>query len=142
MANGIIGLPSLWDAFSMVITYVWSRYFPDVVVSFLLGIRFKAKYLPIALLAMDAVMGGGVSGGLMGILIGHLYYFTKEEWPNGRHWVRPFPWFSAMYTSGGKRRPDVKTPYGSAMAPRVEQSQRPKEQGSNVFKGVSRRLGD
>lgn len=79
---------TLWDSFSMVITYVWSRYFPDTVVSFLFGIRFKARFLPLALLAMDAVMGGGITGGLLGIGIGHLYYFLRDEWPGGADFVR------------------------------------------------------
>lgn len=89
--NGAVlgGVVTLWDAFSMVVSYVWSKYFPETMVSFLFGIRIKAKYLPVALLAMDAVMGGNVTGGILGIVVGHIYYFVKEEWPGGRILVQP-----------------------------------------------------
>jgi Derlin-2/3 len=87
--NAGVGVISLWDAFSMVISYVWSKYFPEVMVSFLFGIRFKARYLPLALLAMDAVMGGDVVGAVLGIIAGHLYYFVREEWPGGYRLVQP-----------------------------------------------------
>jgi Derlin-2/3 len=73
----------------MVITYVWSKYFADVTVSLLIGIRIKARFLPLALLVMDAAFGGSIVGGLLGILVGHLYYFVKEEWPGGASLLSP-----------------------------------------------------
>lgn len=62
----------------MTIVYVWAQYNKAVTVSFLFGFRFPAVYLPFVMAAADLVMGGNVMGALLGILVGHTYYFTKE----------------------------------------------------------------
>lgn len=39
------------------------------------------------MLVMDLVMGGDPMGGILGIIVGHLFYFVREEWPGGKRWV-------------------------------------------------------
>lgn len=45
------------------------------------GFKFKAVYLPWAYCAMRLVMGGSITEPLIGIGVGHLYYFFAEVFP-------------------------------------------------------------
>lgn len=76
----ILGLPVMWDALSMAIVYVWSRRFAEQKVSFWGGFAFPARYLPLVLLLWDALLRGQWVEGLLGILVGHLYWFAREEY--------------------------------------------------------------
>lgn len=53
----------------------------DQIVSFWFGTRFKARYLPWALFGMNFLLGGGGMSELIGILVGHLYYFVMMKYP-------------------------------------------------------------
>lgn len=63
-----------------VIIYVWSRREPESI-SNIFGFKFKALYLPWAYCAMRLVMGGSITEPLIGIAVGHLYYFLAEVFP-------------------------------------------------------------
>lgn len=121
----------------MVITYLWSRYFAEMTVSFLFGIRFKARYLPLALLALEAVMGGNIIGGLLGIMVGHLYWFLREEWPNGKYWTVPPRILVDLWQSGQGRT--IKKSFGSMTKP-VEKKPEPVST-TKAFIGTGRKLG-
>lgn len=60
-----------------VIIYTWSRREPDAV-SGIFGFKFKSVYLPWAYIAMRLVMGGSITEPLIGVGVGHLYYFFAE----------------------------------------------------------------
>ena len=62
----------------MTIVYLWSKYNSQVIVNFMFGIKFPAMYLPLVLGLMDFVMAGDFYGPLVGILVGHFYYFLSE----------------------------------------------------------------
>jgi len=66
-----------------MIVYIWSRFTPDQPVSLMGVVKLKAFYLPWVLLLMTKVMGGSPIPDLIGILVGHLYYFLKVLYPNG-----------------------------------------------------------
>lgn len=53
----------------------------DQVVSFWFGTRFKARYLPWALFGVNFMLGGGGMSDLVGIIVGHLYYFVMMKYP-------------------------------------------------------------
>lgn len=76
--NVYFGLAVLWEGFSTALVHVWAQYNKAVTVSFMFGLRFPAVYLPGAMALYTLVMGGDVMGVLMGIFVGHLYYFSKE----------------------------------------------------------------
>jgi Derlin-2/3 len=63
-----------------VIMYVWSRREPDAMLN-IYGFRFKALYLPWVYVAIRMIMGGAITEPLMGIAVGHLYYFLVEVFP-------------------------------------------------------------
>ncbi|XP_066257380.1 derlin-1 [Euwallacea similis] len=81
----IIGLvadvPLLMDPMILSVLYVWCQLNKDVIVTFWFGTRFKAVFLPWVLLIFNLVMSGGGLMELIGILIGHLYFFLTFKYP-------------------------------------------------------------
>lgn len=72
-----------------VMTYVWSKKNPAALVQ-VFFITLSAAYLPFVLTALSFLMGGSVVDHIIGIFVGHIYYFFTEIYP-------------LMPTSGGIR---------------------------------------
>lgn len=81
IAGLFIGMPLLMDAMILSVLYVWCQLYKDVIVSFWFGTRFKAMYLPWILLAFNMIINGGGLTELIGIVVGHLYFFLKFKYP-------------------------------------------------------------
>lgn len=64
-----------------MIIYVWSRETPNATVAFYDLVRFKAFYLPWLLLVIEVMIGFSMKPALLGIVIGHLYYFLTVLYP-------------------------------------------------------------
>ncbi|XP_060531352.1 derlin-1 [Cylas formicarius] len=81
----IIGLvadmPLLMDPMVLSVLYIWCQLNKDVIVTFWFGTRFKAVFLPWVLLGFNLVMSGGGVMELVGILVGHLYFFLAFKYP-------------------------------------------------------------
>lgn len=77
----IVELPLLMDPMVLSVLYIWCQLNKDAIVSFWFGTRFKAMYLPWVLLGFNLVMSGGGIMELLGILVGHLYYFLMFKYP-------------------------------------------------------------
>jgi derlin-1 len=71
----------LMDPMVMSVIYVYCMLNENQIVSFWFGTRFKARYLPWALFGVNFLLGGGGISELIGILIGHLYYFVMMKYP-------------------------------------------------------------
>jgi Derlin-2/3 len=63
-----------------VIMYNWSRREPDQPVG-MFGFKFKALYLPWVYVFIRMIMGGKITEPLVGIAVGHFYYFLIEVLP-------------------------------------------------------------
>jgi len=70
----------LSEALLYVIMYVWSRREPNVPLN-IFGLRLKSMYLPWAYVAIRLLMGGSITEALLGIVVGHIYYFLVEVLP-------------------------------------------------------------
>jgi len=70
----------LSESLLYVVMYAWSRREPEGQVN-IFGFRFKALYLPWIYVAIRLMMGGSVTEPLMGIAVGHLYYYLVEVFP-------------------------------------------------------------
>lgn len=77
----IIPMPILAFPLIMIIIYYWSKLNPDAEMSFLFGLRFKAKYLPWVMLGFSVLTGGNPFVELLGIIVGHIYYFVMDRYP-------------------------------------------------------------
>lgn len=62
---------------SMAILYTWSSANKDMIVSFYFGTQFPAMYLPWALFGFNILLGGSGMMELMGIFVGHVYFYFK-----------------------------------------------------------------
>lgn len=71
----------LMDPMVMSVIYVYCMINQEQIVSFWFGTRFKARYLPWALFGVNFMLGGGGLYELIGILVGHLYYFVMMKYP-------------------------------------------------------------
>lgn len=68
----------LWESLSMAIVYLWAQHNRAVIVNFMFGFKFPALYLPAVLALFDFLLAGDLYGPLVGILVGHTYYFLSE----------------------------------------------------------------
>lgn len=71
----------LMDPMVLSVLYIWCQLNKDVIVNFWFGTRFKAMYLPWVLLAFNLILSSGSTYSLVGILVGHLYFFLKIKYP-------------------------------------------------------------
>jgi hypothetical protein len=76
----IFDLYLLSEPMLYVIMYIWSRREPASLLN-IFGFRFKSIYLPWVYIAIRLLMGGAISEPLIGIGVGHLYYFLIEVLP-------------------------------------------------------------
>lgn len=71
----------LMNSMVMSVIYVYCMVNQEQIVSFWFGTRFKARYLPWALFSVNFILGGGGMTDLVGIIVGHLYYFVMMKYP-------------------------------------------------------------
>ena len=71
----------LMDPMVLSILYVWCQLNKDQIVNFWFGSQFKAMYLPWVLFGFNMIIAGGGVMELIGIVIGHLYFFLMFKYP-------------------------------------------------------------
>ncbi|KNC55630.1 derlin-2 [Thecamonas trahens ATCC 50062] len=86
-AAPFLGLLFLGDSLSFMTVYVWARRNEHVHMNLFGLMPFTAPYLPWILLAFSFVMGHSPIPDLVGIVVGHLYYYFVDIYPatSGRH---------------------------------------------------------
>mmetsp|Transcript_70128 Transcript_70128/g.106054 ORF Transcript_70128/g.106054 Transcript_70128/m.106054 type:complete len:242 (+) Transcript_70128:253-978(+) len=71
----------LGSALTFMMVYVWGRRNEDVKMSFLGFFQFNAPYLPWVMLGFSILLGNGITMDLIGIAVGHTYYFLEYVLP-------------------------------------------------------------
>ncbi|XP_032165411.1 derlin-3 isoform X7 [Mustela erminea] len=80
---GLLGsLFFLGQALTVMLVYVWSRRNPQVRVNFFGLLTFQAPFLPWALMGFSLLLGNSILVDLLGIAVGHIYYFLEDIFPN------------------------------------------------------------
>ena len=83
-------MPFLGGALSSVLVYIWSRRNPDTRLSFLGLLVFTAPYLPWVLMTFSLFMHGTIpKDEILGVIVGHVYYFFADVWPGLHEGSRP-----------------------------------------------------
>lgn len=81
----IIGLffnfPYLMDPMVLSVLYLWCQLNKETIVNFWFGTQFKAQFLPWVLLGFNLIIAGGGIMELVGIVVGHLYFFLAIQYP-------------------------------------------------------------
>jgi len=78
----------LGHALTIMLVYIWSRRNPSVRMNFFGLITFQAPYLPWVLLAFSILLGSSTVVDIIGIIVGHFYYFFEDVFPNEPHGFR------------------------------------------------------
>jgi len=71
----------LGSALTFMMTYVWGRRNEDVRMSMFGLISFTAPYLPWVMLGFGFLVGNPIDMSIVGILVGHAYYFLEYVYP-------------------------------------------------------------
>lgn len=79
-----VNLLFLGQAFTIMLVYVWSRRNPYIRMNFFGILNFLAPYLPWALLGFSVILGNTIWVDLMGMAVGHIYYFLEDVFPKQR----------------------------------------------------------
>uniref|UniRef100_A0A8C9HVI5 Derlin n=1 Tax=Piliocolobus tephrosceles TaxID=591936 RepID=A0A8C9HVI5_9PRIM len=72
----------LGQALMAMLVYVWSRRSPRVRVNFFGLFTFQAPFLPWVLMGFSLLLGNSILVDLLGIAVGHIYYFLEDVFPN------------------------------------------------------------
>lgn len=82
----------LGQSLIFMMVYLWGRRNPNVHLNFLGLFNFNAPYLPWVLLLFSFVNNSFPKGDLIGICVGHLYYFMDDVYPitshTNKHYLR------------------------------------------------------
>jgi len=97
----------LMDPMVMCILYIYCQLNKDTIVSFWFGTQFRAMYLPWVLFGFNMIISGGGLTELMGILVGHLYFFLKFQYAQdyGGQELIPTPAFLESWFPGARQQP-------------------------------------
>ncbi|XP_017778046.1 PREDICTED: derlin-2 [Nicrophorus vespilloides] len=103
-----VDLLFLGQAFTIMLVYVWSRRNPFVRMNFFGIINFHAPYLPWVLFGFSLLLGNPVYVDLMGIAVGHIYYFLEDVFPNqpGGFRILRTPQFLKYLLDGQQNQPE------------------------------------
>lgn len=86
----IASMPFLGSPLSFSLVYIWARRNPSVRLSFLGLFVFTAPYLPWVLLGFSLLLHNTLpKDDLLGIVVGHVYYFFSDIYPRIRNGSRP-----------------------------------------------------
>ncbi|NXA27672.1 DERL2 protein, partial [Ibidorhyncha struthersii] len=72
----------LGQAFTIMLVYVWSRRNPYIRMNFFGLLNFQAPFLPWVLMGFSLLLGNSIIIDLLGIAVGHIYYFLEDVFPN------------------------------------------------------------
>jgi len=87
----LVSMPFLGHPLSSTLVYIWSRRNPETRLSFLGLLVFTAPYLPWVLMGFSLILHGTIpKDEIMGVVIGHVYYFFSDVYPPLHNGSRPF----------------------------------------------------
>ncbi|KAG7051547.1 Der1-like family protein [Colletotrichum scovillei] len=91
LLSPLVSMPFLGHPLSSTLVYIWSRRNPDTRLSFLGLLVFTAPYLPWVLMAFSLILHGSIpKDEIMGVVIGHIWYFFTDVYPPLHNGSRPF----------------------------------------------------
>nr|AAS88720.1 putative Der1-like family protein [Cynodon dactylon] len=122
-------LPLLGIPMVSMLLYVWSREYPNAQINIYGLILLRSFYLPWVMLALDVIFGSSIIPGLMGIMVGHLYYFFTVLHPlaTGKNYLKTPKWVHWIVARFG-------------IGVQANSPVRPASTGSGAFRGTSHRL--
>ena len=77
----MLGIQNLSSSVSTMFLYIWSRKYPNIVMSFLDIFHFRSCFLPLFILIMILLSGFDPTLDLLGNITGHVYFFLEDVIP-------------------------------------------------------------
>ncbi|PSR83310.1 putative endoplasmic reticulum protein [Coniella lustricola] len=97
----LVGMEFLGHPLSSTFVYIWARRNPDTRLSFLGLLVFTAPYLPWVLMGFSLVLHGVIPRDeLVGVIIGHIWYFFNDVYPplhGGSRPLDPPLWWRRLF---------------------------------------------
>lgn len=88
--SSFVHMPFLGQPLSSTLVYIWSRRNHNTRLSFLGLMTFSAPYLPWVLMCFSLVLHGSIPRDeIMGVVIGHVYWFFTDVYPPLHNGVQP-----------------------------------------------------
>jgi len=137
----LLNIPILGESLILAIVYYWSRKNPNIPMNFFM-INFPSAYFPWVLIGFRLLMGGSPIAELLGVLVGHIFYFCNELYPlqAGRRIISTPQFLKDLFPSPGGQRG---IPQGGGVGGQQQQQQQQQvHQGGGINWGQGRRLGD
>ncbi|RXG60333.1 Derlin-2 [Armadillidium vulgare] len=78
----------LGQAFTIMIVYIWARRNPLIRINFFGLLNFQAPYLPWVILGFGILLGNSIFVDLIGIMVGHVYFFLEDIFPQKSGGIR------------------------------------------------------
>lgn len=107
MLSPLVSMPFLGHPLSSTLVYIWSRRNPDTRLSFLGLLVFTAPYLPWVLMAFSLALHGTIpKDEIMGVVIGHVWYYFNDVFPPLHGGSRPFDppmWWCRLFGEAAPR---------------------------------------
>ena len=82
--TGVSRILFLAPSLSFMIVYVWSRRNPHAVMALFGLFQFSAPYLPWVLLVIGLLLDQSPVYDILGIFVGHVYFFCEDVYPKFR----------------------------------------------------------
>ncbi|KMZ74387.1 Derlin-1 [Zostera marina] len=140
----------LGSSMVFMLIYIWSREYHNTKISIYGIFQMKAFYFPWAMLALNVIFGNSIIPDLLGLLVGHLYYFLAILHPlsGGKNILATPLWVHKLVARFHLDTPTVAAPFHTTTAARSISrpttsgtSSRPTTSGtSGAFTGRSYRL--
>jgi hypothetical protein len=111
--GGLLKYRLLGESLLMTLIYLWSQLNRAAIVTFMFGIRCRASYFPWILLAYHLLTGHLPILEMIGLLVGHLYYYLEYVYParTGIRWIKT-P--AILYYYYPKRTPPGRMTFGES----------------------------
>ncbi|KAK4123755.1 DER1-domain-containing protein [Parathielavia appendiculata] len=101
LLSPFVSIAFLGQPLSSTLLYIWSRRNPDTLMSFFGVLVFRAPYLPWVMMGLSFVMHGTVPlDEIMGVVIGHIWYFFNDVYPplhGGSRPLDPPMWWRRLF---------------------------------------------
>eukprot|EP00180_Rhodochaete_pulchella_P003904 Plantae.Rhodophyta-Rhodochaete_pulchella.ctg713.p1 GENE.Plantae.Rhodophyta-Rhodochaete_pulchella.ctg713~~Plantae.Rhodophyta-Rhodochaete_pulchella.ctg713.p1 ORF type:complete len:286 (-),score=42.18 Plantae.Rhodophyta-Rhodochaete_pulchella.ctg713:678-1454(-) len=89
LAIYLTSVPYFSESLTMMIVYVWGRKNAQLVMNFLGLFNFRAPYLAWVFLLFNVIFHGNYKTDLVGIVMGHIYYYLSDVYPSMPGGSRP-----------------------------------------------------
>jgi Derlin-2/3 len=104
--------PFMGGSLVFMLLYMWSREFPSSKVSLMGLVSLQGFWLPWALLVVNTMFGAPLMSDLLGIVVGHAYYFLAVLHPraSGQNYLKTPAWVHNLVGKWSAAGPAVFSP--------------------------------